>query len=258
MSKYITISGLSLAPSPGARLIINNDNTQYKIVNITFVSTGTYYFQIAPVITRTNPPSHGTTVSIRQKYSQVRLTGHDYLLIGSGNQITTNFPNVDTTTALQSSQVQESNQGRVFVTATDQDGNFKVGGLFSVQQATGTVTVSADLFNLSGLNQLTLGGVQVGQNTVTITQFSTDSYFTANADFIIPTQKAIKNYLARLISAGGSNAMTSILVAGTVGVGPQRIYSTTATKVKMNNKVRMKAADGMFLAMQFFAHGNHD
>ena len=255
VSKYITVSNLSLAPSPGASIQIAGNNTQFKIVNITNLSGGTYYLQIGPPLTRSNTITHNTAVQIRQKYSQVRLTGHDYLLIGTGNKTESNYPNVDTTTALQSSQVQESNQGRVFVTSTDQDGNFKVGGLFGVQQATGTVTVSADLFNLSGLNQLTLGGVQVGQNTVTITQFSTDIYFTANSDNIVPTQKAIKSYVARMISNGGANAMTSVLVAGTVGVGPQRIFSTTNTAVKMNNKVSMrKGADGHMLAMQFFAH----
>jgi hypothetical protein len=184
----------------------------------------------------------------------VRLTGHDYLLIGTGNKESTNFPNVDTTNSLNAYQVQENNQGRVFVTSTDQDGNFKVGGLFGVEQATGTVTVSADLFNLAGLNEITLGGVQIGQNTVTITQFSTDPYFIANSDNIVPTQKAVKSYLARLISAGGANAKTSILVAGTVGVGPAKIFSTTDETVIMNNTVKITGGiDGTMLAMALFA-----
>lgn len=253
--KYLTVTGLSIAPSPGASLIINGILNTYKIVNITSLGNSMYYFQISPAIVRLNLPSHGTAVSIRQKYSQVRLTGHDYLLIGTGDRTATNFPNVDTTTALQAYQVQENNQGRVFVTATDQDGNFKVGGLFGVQQATGIVTISADLFNLAGLNQLTLGGVQIGQNTVTITQFSTDRYFTANSDNIVPTQKAIKAYLASMISNGGANAQTSALVAGTVGVGPNKIYSTINGTVKINNKMYFKKGiDGTMLAMSYFAN----
>jgi hypothetical protein len=254
ITKFITVSGLSLAPTPGSSLIIAGSTTQFKIVSITNLTNGTYYLQIGPPLTRLDLIEHNTAVEIRQKYSQVRLTGHDYLLIGTGNKESTNFPNVDTTNSLNAYQVQENNQGRVFVTSTDQDGNFKVGGLFGVEQATGTVTVSADLFNLAGLNEITLGGVQIGQNTVTITQFSTDPYFIANSDNIVPTQKAVKSYLARLISAGGANAKTSILVAGTVGVGPAKIFSTTDETVIMNNTVKITGGiDGTMLAMALFA-----
>jgi hypothetical protein len=95
--------------------------------------------------------------------------------------------------------------------------------------------------------------VQIGQNTVTITQFSTDSYFTANSDNIVPTQKAIKSYLARLISSGGANAMTSILTAGTVGIGPQRIFSSSNDTIVMNNNVNFTGGiAGTMLALQYF------
>jgi hypothetical protein len=174
-------------------------------------------------------------------------------MIGTGNKTTSNYPNVDVTTKKSYNQISENNLGRVFVTSTDEDGNFKVGNLFGVQQATGTVTISADLFNLSGLNQITLGGVQVGQNTVTITQFSTDQYFVANSDSIVPTQKAIKLYIANQISNGGSNAQTSRLVAGTVGVGPFGIFSSAGTTIKVNNKMNMtKGIDGVMMALTYF------
>jgi hypothetical protein len=212
-----------------------------------------YTIQISPTIDRVLTPVHGTSVSIRQKYSQVRLTGHDYLLIGTGNRTTTDYPNVDITTAASFKQVQENNLGRVFVTSTDQDGNFNVGGLFGVQQATGIVTVSADLFNLNGITSLSLGGVQVGINQVAITQFSTDSYFVANSDSIVPTERAIKSYIARAISAGGSNAQTSILTAGTVQIGPYKINSSISGRVKINNKMNFKKGiDGTLLAMNYF------
>jgi len=253
VSKYLTVSNLSYSPSLGASLTIGANQTQYKIVNVTNLTGGTYYLQISPSISRSITPAHGTAIAIRQKYSQVRLTGHDYLLIGTGNKTTSNYPNTDITTAKSYNQVMENNLGRVFVTATDQDGNFKVGNLFGVQQATGTVTISADLFNLSGLNQITLGGVQVGQNTVTITQFSTDPYFVANSDNIVPTQKAIKSYIANQISNGGANAQTSIITAGTVGVGPFSIFSSAGTSIKINNKMNMtKGVDGVMLALAYF------
>jgi len=253
ISKYLTVSSLSYAPSLGSSLTIGTNQTQYKIVNITNLTSGSYYLQISPSITRSNTFPHGTAISIRQKYSQVRLTGHDYLMIGTGNKTTTNYPDVDVTSKKSYNQISENNLGRVFVTSTDEDGNFKVGNLFGVQQATGSVTISADLFNLSGLNQITLGGVQVGQNTVTITQFSTDQYFVANSDNIVPTQRAIKLYMANQISNGGSNAQTSKLVAGTVGVGPFGIFSSAGTTIKVNNKMNItKGVDGVMMALAYF------
>jgi hypothetical protein len=251
--KYLTVSGVGATPYLGASLTIGSDSTRYKVVNVTSLGSSAYTIQISPSIDRALTPVHGTLISIRQRYSQVRLTGHDYLLIGTGNRTTTNYPNVDVTTAASFKQVQENNLGRVFVTSTDQDGNFNVGGLFGVQQATGIVTVSADLFNLNGITSLSLGGVQVGINQVAITQFSTDSYFVANSDSIVPTERAIKSYVARAISAGGANAQTSILTAGTVQIGPYKIGSSTSSSVKINNKMNFKKGiDGTLLAMNYF------
>lgn len=253
VNKYLTVSGVSATPYLGASISIGADSTRYKVVNVTSLGGSAYTIQVSPAIDRALTPTHGTAVSIRQKYSQVRLTGHDYLLIGTGNKTTTNYPNVDLTTAASFKQVQENNLGRVFVTSTDQDGNFSVGGLFGVQQATGIVTVSADLFNLTGISSLALGGVQVGVNQVAITQFSTDSYFVANSDSIVPTERAIKSYVARAISAGGSNAQTSILTAGTVQIGPNKIGSSISGRVKINNKLNFtKGVDGQVLAMNYF------
>jgi hypothetical protein len=211
--------------------------------------------------------ANGTVVTIRIKYSQVRLTGHDFLYIGTGNFNNTNYPNVPIQNALQNQQIQFNNGGRVFVVSTDQDGNFKVGNLFGVQQATGIVTINASLFNLSGVTALSIGAVSVGQNAVTITQFSTDSYFVANSDAIIPTQKAIKSYVARAISAGGSNAVTGSATAGIVGFGNQLaaqniIFTTTGKQVKITPSMNFSGqnlggkagVDGSMLAMTFFAN----
>ena len=49
-------------------------------------------------------------------------------------------------------EVYELDGGKVFYTSTDQDGNFRAGELFSVQQSTGIVTISAEYFDLDGLS----------------------------------------------------------------------------------------------------------
>jgi len=256
-SKFLTVSNLGFLPTPGAALTINGNPNQYRIVLITDLGANKAQFQISPPLTILLAPEHNTSINIRQKYSQCRITGHDFLLIGTGNKETTNYPNVDVNTALPYQQIAENNGGRVFQTSTDQDGNFKVGNLFAVQQASGIVTISADQLSLTGLQTLSLGGFQLGTNSVVITQFSTDSYFTANSDSIVPTQRAIKAYIARNIAGGGANAQAGAIVAGTFGVGgPNRIYSSTQQQLFVRNSMRMtKGINGTMLAKSFFAHG---
>ena len=266
----IILNNLTRLPQPGDNLQITGVSQNYKITSAT-VAFGTVApnieanVQISPAMTTAFSPANGTTVSIRQKYSQARLTGHDFLNIGYGTQAQSNYPGEPTETALQQqNQVAETNFGRVFFTSTDQDGNFKVGNLFGVQQATGIVTLSATQFGLTGLNTLSLGGIAVGGSSVIVTQFSTDSTFVANSDSIISTQKAIKSYLTSRLSQGGSNTFTGQLTAGTVLVGgPSKIGSTipngvAGSVVVMKNKVYFQAIggansiDGNIAALDFF------
>jgi len=266
----IILNNLTRLPQPGDNLQITGVSQNYKITSAT-VAFGTVVpnieanVQISPAMTTAFSPANGTTVSIRQKYSQARLTGHDFLNIGYGTQTQSNYPGEPTETALQQqNQVAETNFGRVFFTSTDQDGNFKVGNLFGVQQSTGIVTLSATQFGLTGLNTLSLGGIAVGGSSVIVTQFSTDSTFVANSDTIIPTQKAIKSYLTGRLSQGGSNTFTGQLTAGTVLIGgPAKIGSTipngvAGSVVVMKNKVYFPAVsganpiDGNIAALDFF------
>jgi hypothetical protein len=133
----------------------------------------------------------------------------------------------------------------VFFTASDQDGNFNVGNLFAVQQATGIVTLSASQFVLSGLSTLSLGGISVGNSNIVVTQFSTDATFVANTDAILPTQRAIKSFLASRLSQGGANTFTGQATAGTVVIGGADKIGTTVpvgiagSNVKFDKKVNI-------------------
>ena len=264
---FLIAQGITVQPTPGANLVISGIVFQYSITAIVPLGGTTYKFTLSVNLDNAQTPLHGTTITIRLKYSQVRLTGHDFLYIGTGNFNNTNYPNVPIQNALQNQQIQYNNAGRVFVMSTDQDGNFKVGNLFGVQQATGIVTISASLFNLSGVTALSLGGVSVGQNAVIITQFSTDSYFIANSDAIIPTQRAIKSYIARAVSTGGANAAAGTVIAGLVGIGNKGInqaviYNTAGTQIRVLNKINFTGqgngvptgTDGNMLAMSYFAN----
>lgn len=229
----LIVDNLTKLPSPGDNLEISGNNQVYKVTSATAMF-GTVApnieanIQISPELFVSNAPAHDTPLTIRQKYSQVRLTNHDFLSIGFGNESQTNYPNTPEDTVLApQDQTVESNNGRVFYTSSDQDGNFKVGNLFAVEQATGIITISATQFGLSGLEELKIGGIAVGGTSVIIRQFSTDPTFVANSNEILPTQRAIKAYIASRLSQGGSNTFTGELTAGTVKVGgPDKIQST--------------------------------
>ena len=273
----VILNNLTRIPSPGDNLIINGISQIYKVTSAygvynTVAPNLEANVSVSPAITTANSTANGTSISIRSKYSQARLTNHDFLNIGYGDFLNSNYPGFPASgyVSTPSNQTVEINYGRVFFTSTDQDGNFKVGNLFGVQQATGIITLSASQFGLSGLNSLSLGGISVGGSSVIINQFSTDGSFTANSDYVLPTQKAVKSYITSRLSQGGANTFTGQLTAGTVVVGGAYYIKSTVTAgspgstVKMANKVNIAVVpgtgvnpavgvDGNMAALNFFA-----
>lgn len=140
--------------------------------------------------------SGGSFAEIRTKFSNARLTGHDFLSIGVGNKVTTNYPNVPESTVNQSRETSNYGPGKVFFVSTDQGGNFRVGNYFSVDQLTGRATLDASAFNLSGLTELRLGslGGQIGE---AINEFSSDETMSGNSNQACPTEFATAGYITR-------------------------------------------------------------
>ena len=254
LNKYVVLADNDVAVASDG-----TDNKVYRVltVNVISGSPGNYRLaiRVGPDFNRTTTPQHNTPIEIREKYSQVRLTGHDFLEIGTGNFTQTNYPTTNLINLAPENEVYYRGGGRVFYTSTDQDGNFRVGELFAVEQATGVVTISADYFDLGGLSELRLGGIRVGGTGVVIREFSTDVTFAADSNNVVPTQRAIKAYISRRISGGGSEAATGTLIAGTVRIGgPNNIGSTTDTYVNLPVNVNVKKGiSGMMLAMSMFS-----
>jgi hypothetical protein len=256
---YINVTNLYSAPTPGSNVVITGNGIYYKLVAVNnLLTTGsgltpyTATFQISPSLTASNAPAHGTATTLRLKYSQVRLTGHDFLNIGTGNITNTNYPGTPLLAVDATKQTVAYGGGRVFFTSTDQDGNFNVGDLFTVQQATGVATLNADAFNIAGLNQITLGAVTLGGTSATITSFSTDPYFTANSDNIVPTQKAIKSYITSQIGGGGGALNVNTLTAGVIYIAGNSISTTTNVQINVNTRMTfIGGVDGAPLALNF-------
>ena len=234
--KFIVINDLDQYPGPGAQLTIQGLDTRYTLVTVTPIGQTdrglAARIRISPEIRVRDNLQHLTPVSIRTKFSQCRITGHDFLDIGTGNFEETNYPELYSGfyTPAPENEIVEEDGGRVFYTTTDQNGNFRTGELFAVEQATGTVTISADFFDFSGLTELRLGGIRVGGTGAVIREFSTDPLFTEDSNNIVPTQRAIRAYLAGRLSIGGSEIAVGSFIAGTVLVGPDRIGNVAGIK----------------------------
>ena len=234
VTKFITLDNLDFIPGPGAQFYIGGKPGFFVAVivgiNEQLLPNGKIRstFQISPRPDFDDYLEHGMEVVIRERYSQVRITGHDFLDIGTGSFEETNYPinykDYDFTTQ-PFQEVQNLNGGRVFYTSTDQDGNFRAGEQFAVEQATGVITIAADFFDLAGLTELRLAGINVG-STAVIREFSKDPLFLQNSNNVIPTQRAVRSYLQSRLNVGGEDLLTPSITAGTVKVGPNLIDNT--------------------------------
>ena len=229
----LVLAGLSEEPRPGSSIefvtgptyspVDNVDRTNtlntgldsvsYIVTGVTgYVASsdpailGTCTVTIATEKPNTSGTYYGQRFNIRYKYSQTRLTGHDFLSIGTGGRTTTNYPGEPTQPAAQGQEVTETYPGRVYFVSTDQDGNFRVGNYFRVDQSTGRATLDASAFDLAGLTSLRLGsiGAQLGES---INEFSADGTLTGNSNTAVPTEQAVKTYVdtKTTIAIGAAN-----------------------------------------------------
>jgi hypothetical protein len=153
----------------------------------------------------------GANGNVTINISTCRATAHDFLDVGTGGFNQSNYPNVIfglPREADQAKEVDERGKGRVFYVSTDQNGIFRVGRFFSVDQGTGTVTFSASLA-LSDVDGI---GFKRG---VVVTEFSTDTAMTDNASDTVPTESAVRGYVNRRLGYDSTGAP----VANKIGPG---------------------------------------
>lgn len=253
----VRVDGLTEIPQAGSNVeFASIPNTWFKLVTVTnLLGNGPYtaLIQISPALTASQAPDHADQITIRNRYSQVRLTGHDFLDIGTGNFAETNYPGLPQNEPDPSKETNDFGGGRVFYTSTDQDGNFRVGGLFNVEQATGIATLNVEAFNISGLNELQLGSVALGGTGAVINEFSTDGTFAADSDNIVPTQKAIKTYITSQIGGGVATLNVNSVTAGLIEISGREINTSDDSTISINNTVNFKGGiDGAPVALQLF------
>jgi len=257
---FIAVRRITQRPVPGSNVVFDSIPGQtFKLVTVvTFLGSqdGSYtaFFQISPPLSINQSPEHDDGVTTRIRYSQVRLTGHDFLDIGTGNFDETNYPGGEPENdPAPANETVANNGGRVFYTSTDQDGNFRVGELFAIEQSTGIATLNADAFNISGLQELNLGNVTLGGGSATITEFSTDPFFTADSDNVVPTQRAIKAFIAAQIGGGGASLNVNSVTAGSIFINSNQITTTTGVGINVNATMEFRrGVTGVPLALNYF------
>ncbi len=181
-----------------ANVKFSNDDKYFRVglVSEEDTTAGTAVVRLTEDIGTSRAKDDSISTDISQGFSNIRLTGHDFLSIGTGGFYTTNYPGTPLQPADQSDEIIEEDGGRVYWVSTDQAGDFRVGDLFKIEQATGTATLNADAFNLSGLSELKLGsiGAELG---AAINEFSTDETLGGNSNNAVPTENAVLGYLTR-------------------------------------------------------------
>jgi hypothetical protein len=198
-SGRVLVTTFGQSPDAGDSLqFATTDGNAYQIQTVSTVTANNSPHRVLIFSTsRATPVADSVQVNVRKEFSQVRLTGHDFLNVGTGGTDTTNWPNNPTQGKVQANQVVTlaTDPGRVYYVATDEDGNFYVGDQFKVEQATGKATLDSSAFDLTGLESLQLGSIG-GLIGASVNEFSTDGTMAQNSNNKVPTQAAVRTYIA--------------------------------------------------------------
>ena len=142
------------------------------------------------------------------RISLLRATGHDFVDVGTGGYADNRIPNdlygPPINPPNPTNEVVQTNKARVYSVTSDQDGNFRVGSAFTVNQAKGSVSISAPI-SLSNLDSISLRR-DLGNP---INEFSTDNTMVQEADYKVPTEQAVANYINRRLGLDRNGAIYS-------------------------------------------------
>ena len=242
-SGRILVTTFATIPDAGDSLqFATTDGNAYQIQSISTVTISSVAYRVIVFSTsRATAVAENVLVNVRKEFSLVRLTGHDFLQVGTGGTDTTNWPNNPTQNPNQSYQVMTNatDPGRVYYTATDELGNFYVGDQFQVNQATGNVTLDASAFDLSGLESLRLGSVG-GLIGASVNEFSTDGTLSQNSNSKVPTQNAVKTYVDGQISS----INTDKILEGDTSVETIDSGSDGNIQFKINAQMKLQVDSG--------------
>ena len=167
---------------------------------------------------------------ITQRISTCRATAHDFCDIGTGSYITTNIPYIiygnPSSDRKEIQETVEEGVGRCFYVSTNQDGVFKVGRFFKVDQGSGNVTINA------GISLSNLSGFGFKRGGVVVSEFSADPTMIQDATDIVPVQYAVRGFVDRRLGLDYSGA--PVPAGDLIGPGFMSLGGSLAMKNNMN------------------------
>ena len=174
-----------------------------------------------------------STGNITFNISTCRATGHDFLDVGNGGYNESNYPNSifgpsSNNTNEGNNEVNEIGKGRVFYVSTDQNGVFRVGRFFTVDQGTGTVSFAASIA-LSDIDGI---GFKRG---VTVSEFSTDTALSDNDENTVPVESAVRGHINRRLGFNSDGR----LVSNTIGPGVMSLGGETYEQTPMRDNMSL-------------------
>jgi hypothetical protein len=189
------------------QLIFGWKNRVYKVTGYTTATNNTATITISPALisTITTFASTGSVIlqaglqrnslgEVTTRISNLRVSNHDMAFVGAGSYESSNIPNdimgPPRQTPNSFNERPKGRKGRTYAVTTDQDGNFKVGDFFQVNQGTGDLTISANL-NLTNVDGL---GFRRG---AVVKEFSPSVDFSQERVDTVPTESAIVGYVNR-------------------------------------------------------------
>ena len=146
------------------------------------------------------------------RISTMRVTGHDMLFVGTGGYADSKYPNdlygPPINPPDSGKETKELRKGRVYYATTDQDGNFKVGKSFSVDQGRGTVSISAPI-SLTNVD-----GISFKRGQTLVQQFTVDGTMGGNSNNSVPTERAIVSYVNNRLGLNRNNNQAGVTKIG--------------------------------------------
>lgn len=157
--------------------------------------------------------------------TDLKLIAFNMSFIGAGGDLTD-----DATLSVQSNEVIQTNNGKIYYQTVDQVGDFRVGDHFLVNQRTGNVTFNAGALNLNNISSLTIsdgtnrtvltpgnivaGNIDIGGNSIS-SLFGNITIDPAGTSTIINSNLQV-NGSANISQTSYVNG-SQIITAGTIG-----------------------------------------
>ena len=191
--------------------------TATAFVNVDYNDFGAEVRSIASASIYGNYGAYGSGVGVL-----MYLIGHNFAYIGLGKEVDN-----DASSAIQANEVIELSNARIFYSSVDHKGDFRVGDLFYVNQADGTVTFTSAFTNIASTSTLTftsggnttiIDGSYIQQNNVRISGNTIESISGAlNLD----ADNGQINLLDNVNITGDLDVTGNVSIGGNITIGDQ-------------------------------------